>query len=98
MNTTENYAQTIVKVEHRADDDAEYEYKLTVRKSDVTAGYKLPLYSVEVSMTSSDGKTTSAKCKDAFIDMGRALVFFDKIVRCNATPIDLAYVYEDELN
>ena len=98
MKTTEEYARTVVKEEHLNVDGISYEYKLTVRISEVTSSFKLPLYSVEAAMTKPDGKTTSAVCADAFADVGKAMIFFDKVVRFNATPIDLAYVYEDDLH
>ena len=98
MKITEEFARTVVKEEALSVEGVRYEYKLTVRLSDVTASFKLPLYSIEVAMTKPDGKTTSAVCADAFADVGKAMVFFDKMVRCIATPIDLAYIYEDDLH
>ena len=89
--------ETLIKEQEVRLDDAVYLYRLTVSISEVVASYKLPLYSVFVSMTDSHGKHTEAVCADAFADIGKALVFFDKIVRTAVTPIDLAYVYEDEL-
>ena len=89
--------ETLIKEQEVRLDDAVYLYRLTVSISEVVASYKLPLYSVFVSMTDSQGKRTEAVCADAFADIGKALVFFDKIVRTAVTPIDLAYVYEDEL-
>lgn len=94
MKTTE---ETLIKELEIKKDGSTYVYRLTVSISEVVASYKLPLYSIFVSMTDSDGKHTEAVCADAFADIGKALVFYDKIVRHNVTPIDLAYVYEDEL-
>lgn len=97
MKTTETHDQALVKEECHSFDGTDLTYRLTVSISEVVASYKLPLYSIEVVMKDSDGSVTKASCIDAFADIGRALVFFDKIVRYNVTPIDLAYVYEDEL-
>ena len=47
-------------------------------------------------MIDSDGKETYASCDSAFSDIGLALLFYGKIVRGLATPMDLAYIYEDE--
>ena len=35
--------------------------------------------------------------RDAFADPGRAILFFEKLVRGLATPIDLPYVLEDSM-
>ncbi len=97
MEKTVNREHTLIKEEARTLDGVEYNYKLTVSISEVVASYKLPLYSVEVTMKDTDGNLTKATCLDAFADIGKALVFFDKMVRYTVTPVDLAYVYEDEL-
>ena len=97
MEMTANREHTLIKEERCTLDSVEYNYKLPVSISQVVANYKLPLYSVEVTMKDSDGSVTNAICLDAFADIGKALVFFDKMVRHNVTPVDLAYVYEDEL-
>ncbi len=96
MEKTENQERALIKEESHTFDGAEYNYKLTVRISEIAAKCKLPLYSVEVTMKDKRGNTTKATCLDAFADIGRALVFFDKLVRYSVTPVDLAYVYEDD--
>ena len=48
-------------------------------------------------MTDIDGKKTEATAKDLFADVGKALVFYDRMVQNLATPIDLPYIIEDEL-
>jgi len=49
-------------------------------------------------MTDKDGSVTSASVDDAFCDAGQALIFYDKVVRNLATPIDLSYIFEDEMH
>ncbi len=96
MRQTKQQPETIIKEQSRTVDGYEYTYRLTVSISEVTASYRLPLYSISAEMRDTDGKKSEATCADAFADIGKALVFFDMIVRYAVTPIDLAYVYEDE--
>ena len=98
MKTTENYVSTVIREEHRTIDGTEYVYKLTARMKSVSTSLKIPLYSIEVTMKTVNDDSKSAVCADAFSDVGSAMIFFDKIVRCAATPIDLAYVYEDDFS
>ena len=53
--------------------------------------------SVEVDMENVKcGKTTTARSGELFSEEKKALAFFEKLVRNLATPIDLAYIVEDE--
>ena len=88
--------ERIIRKEVRFDKENSYSYELTCKESASVVSYGLPLYTVKVSMTDSKGTTKNATANDAFSDKGRALVFFDKIVRNLATPIDLSYIIEDE--
>ena len=45
----------------------------------------------------SDTSGTRSDANDLFSDLSRASGFFDKIVDNLATPIDLAYIVEDEM-
>ncbi len=47
-------------------------------------------------MIDGEGKERVASATDVFVNEECALSFFEKIVRNLATPIDLAYVIEDE--
>ena len=42
------------------------------------------------------GKRWNAKTRELFSEGNKAKAFFDKLVRNLATPIDLAYIVEDE--
>ena len=95
MNTTKEKC-TLVRSERRNEDGNEYEYTLTVRESDKTASFRLPLYSVRVAMTTVDGQRREAELKDAFRSPRTAFSFFNRIVDNLATPIDLPFVYDDE--
>ncbi len=84
----------IIKESTKIKDGIVYQYKLTSSKSVKVASFGMPLYSVEVIMIM-DGEETQNEAKDIFSDIGKAVVFFDKISENLATPIDLPYIIED---
>ncbi len=87
-----------VRTEVREVDGIEYRYELTRREDTSVAGYGIPLYSVAVVMEfKNSGKRTHGKTSELFSDMQKAVCFFEKLVSNLATPIDLAYIVEDEL-
>ena len=96
MNITKKKS-AIVRSEIRHEDGNEYEYTLTVSESDKTASFRLPLYSIRVAMTTADGLRREAELSDAFRSPRTAFSFFNRIVDNLATPIDLPFVYEDEM-
>lgn len=89
---------TVIRRESRRDGDFCYSYELIIKESRRVASYGIPLYSVRAEMTDGDGITSSAEVKDAFADAGKAICFFEKVVENLATPIDLAYILEDEIS
>lgn len=95
MNITKK-KNMLVRSERRQEDGNEYEYTLTVRESDKTASFRLPLYSIRVAMTTADGQRREAELNDAFRSPRTAFTFFNRIVDNLATPIDLPFVYDDE--
>jgi hypothetical protein len=90
------YEQLIRKVEREADGFF-YTYELTCREADEVAAFRLPLYSIHISLCDSEGYHRQSTAKDIFSNLAKAESFFDKIVRNLATPIDLMYVLEDEI-
>ena len=86
-----------VKIEEREDEGYFYTYELLLRRGVRTDDYGLPLYSVRISMTDSDGHKSQREATDVFSDGSKATNFFDRLVRNLATPIDLGYVVEDEV-
>lgn len=86
-----------VRVREAEADGAHYHYELIMKKSKRVASYRLPLYSISVRMTDKDGKETKAELNDVFSDIGKAIVFFQKIVDNLVTPIDLPYIFEDQI-
>jgi len=74
-----------------------YEYTLFSSESPRVASFKLPLYSITVKMTM-DGEVTEGSVNDVFADLGKATLFYEKLVRNLATPIDLTYILEDRIS
>jgi hypothetical protein len=75
-----------------------YIYELSCREADEVAAFRLPLYSIRIILTDPDGARREANARDILSSREKAERFFDKIVRNLATPIDLMYVLEDEIN
>lgn len=88
--------EIIIKSDTVECDGCSYEYTLTVRESSRVASYRIPLYSVSVRMFDGEGKETFGEANDAFSDVGKALVFYEKLVEHLATPLNLPYILEDE--
>ena len=95
MNTKVT-CRDIIRKDERCDEFNLYRYELTVRFGTGTADYRLPLYSIRITMTDSRGNTSEECVTDAFSDTEKALRFYEKIVSGKVTPIDLPYVLEDE--
>lgn len=87
----------VIKRVVREADGSHYRYALTVSESNKVASYKLPLYSIEIEMTTPDGKRTYARTRELFADVGKALSFFKKLTDNLATPLNLPYIVEDEM-
>ena len=88
---------TVIKKEQKVADGAIYQYSLIVNESNKVASYKIPLYSIEIEMTDIEGNVTSARTKDIFADVGKAISFFRKLSENLATPLNLPYIIEDEM-
>ena len=87
----------VIKREIREADGAKYSYSLVVSESNKVASYKLPLYSIEIEMTDQDGNVTNARTRELFADVGKAISFFRKLCDNLATPLNLPYILEDEM-
>ena len=87
----------VIRRENREADGAKYSYSLIMRKSNKVASYTLPLYSIEIEMIDKEGRITSARTRDLFADIGKALSFFKKLYENLATPLNLPYILEDEM-
>lgn len=88
--------EILMKSDRILNEGAVYTYSLFVRESNKVASYRIPLYSVTVSMIDSDGNETFAEARDSFSDVGKALVFYERMVEHLVTPLNLPYILEDE--
>jgi hypothetical protein len=88
----------IIKTSEVGDEAADYRYTLSVSESNRVASYRIPLYSISIDMLTREGKHTSAIARDIFADLGKAIVFYEKIVEARATPLNLHYIIEDEMS
>ena len=89
---------TTVMTERRRVDGIEYRYELRRRDDRSVAGYGISLYSFAVAMRMPDDYAeTERETGDLFSSQSKAASFFNKLVTNLATPIDLAYIVEDEL-
>lgn len=93
-NTTVN--GTLIRKDEKFDGENVYSYELIMREGDSVANFRIPLYTIVVKMTSREGRKTESSAPDAFSDASKAISFYEKLVECLATPIDLIYVMEDE--
>ena len=97
MKKTKAIKETVIKEDNVEAEGVRYEYRLIVRQSSRVASFRIPLYSVQVKLTDGDGSTTEAELNDVFADIGKAVVFYDKLVDNLATPLNLHYILEDEM-
>ena len=96
MKKRRDVKEILMKSETVVSRGASYTYSLFVRESNRVASYRIPLYSITVEMTDTDGHRTYAEARDAFSDIGKAVVFYEKIMEHLATPLNLPYILEDE--
>ena len=88
-----------VKSEIRVEEGVIYSYSLILNERELNLSFGFPLYSIYIEMHDTvTGKRTNACTDELFASEERALLFFEKLVRNLATPIDLAYVVEDEFS
>lgn len=74
-----------------------YKYDLVMRESARVASFKLPLYSISVEMRRDGELISAAETRELFADIGKAIAFYERMVKYLVTPIDLPYIVEDEL-
>ena len=96
MRQKEKIKDTVIRTDVREDGGYRYLYELVMRVSGELVSLRMPLYSVRVTLTDSQNRASTAEIRDAFADAGRAIIFYEKIVRNLATPIDLSYIHEDD--
>ena len=93
----EKTIETKIRSDEVTKDAITYKYALVMRESARVASFRLPLYSISVEMRR-DGEVISfAEANEIFADVGKAIAFYERMVKYLATPIDLPYIVEDEL-
>ena len=97
MTNAKEETKTVVKSLTKECDGAKYTYTLYAAEGKRVACFGLTLYSVKIEMTGKDGESTVSELNDVFVDSKRAFRFYEKLVKNLATPIDLPYVFEDEM-
>lgn len=95
MAKQETKSASCIRCVTRKGDCAQYKYSLYMKESHRVASYKLPLYSIKIEMSSEESGYTEAESGDIFSDLGKASVFFDRLVDNLATPYNLPYIIED---
>ncbi len=98
MKSSSLTKETLIRRERKEEGDFSYTYDLIMKESDRTTSYRISLYTIRVTLTDSEGIRTEAEVRDAFADFGRAVLFYDKIVRNLCTPVNLCYILEDEIS
>ncbi len=97
MRKTKAMCDTVIRREERTEGGYGYQYEIIMQRGEGVACFRIPLYTIRVSLKHPSGEISTSEIKDAFADLGRAIAFFDKLVRNLATPIDLVYIHEDEM-
>lgn len=98
MTLKETTAEEIIRQVNICDKECEYKYYLIKRKSDNVCSFRLPLYSIKIELEASRGKISQHELSNVFANESKAIYFFDKLVENLATPLNLPYVFEDELS
>ena len=81
MRQKERTTDTVIRCDDRRDDRFDYRYELIMKEGDGVATWRIPLYSIKVYMTDRNGKSTSSDIKDIFADVGKAIIFYEKLFR-----------------
>ena len=74
-----------------------YNYELIYNEETSRTSIGIGLYSLRIRMQCGEnGRVTEAHTGEIFADEKKAVRFFEKLCNNLATPIDLAYIVEDE--
>ena len=98
MRQKHKTTDTIIRCDNVCEGDFSYRYELIMKEGDGVASWRIPLYSIRIHMTDKSGVSTSSDVRNIFADVGKAIIFYEKLLRNLATPIDLAYIVEDEIS
>lgn len=97
MKAKLKFTETVVEKRTVKKDSMTYSYALLKHESKKLSSFRIPLYAIRIGLTDELGTYTEAQTDELFSDLGKAMVFYDRLIRNLATPIDLAYVVEDEI-
>ena len=77
----EKLCKTLIRSSTVVSDGSEYKYSLYSTESTRVASYRLPLYSISVELTDSEGHETHATLGYVFSDVGKAIIFYEALQR-----------------
>ena len=80
------------------DGENELTYIMSKNISTAIASFKITLYSIKIEMKNSDGNFSFYELNNVFANEVKARCFFDKLVSNLATPINLPFVFDDEMS
>ena len=98
MSKKNKIKQTVIRTKTVTKQGCKYVYTLFENESDRVASYRLSLYSIRIDLIDADGKESYAEVSDVFCDIGKAMVFYEMLIKNLATPIDLPYILEDKIS
>lgn len=76
----------------------ELTYIMSKNISSSIASFRIPLYSVKIEMKDSEGNFSYYELNNVFANEVKVRCFFDKLVSNLATPMNLPFVFDDELS
>ena len=88
----------LIRKETVKNDGNVYEYMLYLNESERFSSFRLPLYSIEIKLTLSDGTVSNYMSEDLFSDFNEAVNFYERLIKNLATPMNLPYVIADSLS
>lgn len=98
MTQNELTTEGIIRKENICDGENNYTYTLTRQVSTMVSSFKITLYSIRIDMWDKSGERSYYELRNVFANEKKALRFFNKLVENIATPINLPFVFEDEMS
>ena len=78
-------------------DGAKYKYTLLVKEIRRHFAPKLPSYSIRIEMLLPSGDVTRDESGFIFVDFGKAIVFYERLIEHLCTPLNLPYILNDSI-
>ena len=98
MTQNELTTEGIIRKETICDGENNYAYILTRQVGTMVSSFKIALYSIRIDMWDKAGEQSYYKLRNVFASEEKALRFFSKLVENLVTPINLPFVFEDEMS